>query len=111
MKKTRVEKYEEYRKEIDAMDFEDETPVKKEEIERIKQNALTQTAQDLMGKYDEYTILVDNAEISEKKRIEENRRKKEKKAKIKFICICALLTLIIIAIVICIIFVILGGIK
>ena len=109
MNKTRVEKFKEYREEIENMSFDSDIPLKKEEEERIKQNTLSHTTQDIMGKYDEYTVLIDNAEVSERKFLEEQRRKKEKIAKVRFISICVLLSMIILAIIIGIIVVALGG--
>lgn len=110
MNKTRVDKYQEYRSEIEKMSFENEdSPIKKEEEdERIKQNALSHTVQDIMGKYDEYTVMIDNAEVAEKRLIEERRKKQEKKHKIKLIIMYSFLGLITIALITCMIILFIG---
>ncbi len=109
MNKTRVDKYQDYRSEIEKMSFEnEESPIKKEEDERIKQNALSHTVQDIMGKYDEYTVMIDNAEVAEKRLLEERRKKQEKKHKMKLIFMYSFLGAIAIALIVCIILLFMG---
>lgn len=109
MKKTRVEKFAEYRAEIENMSFDEDSPVKKEEDERNQQqNTLSRTVQDLMGKYDEYTVLFDNAEIAEKNLLEERRRKKEKERKIKLISVYIILAIVAVSLCVAIILLVVG---
>lgn len=111
MKKTRVEKFSEYREEIEKMNFDEMSPSEKEEIERKNKNLSTSTVQDLMERYDEYTVLIDSTEVAERNLLAERRKKQLRNHKIKLICVYVALGIIAVALVLGIIFLIVSGIK
>lgn len=103
MKRTRVEIYEKYRADINNMSFD-----KQDESERKEEcvtNRITHThsVQEIMDKFDEYTVMIDSAEISENKINEEKRKKQIKMRKIKTIAIYSVLGILIIGLIVLII--------
>ncbi len=99
MEKSRVEKYAEHRKQIEKdLSVEENSPLENEIHERNKQRG-TGTLDDVMAKADEYTVLIDNAEVAERKLIEDKRKKQQRKNKIITISIFILLGIIVIVLI------------
>lgn len=111
MKKSRVEKYEDYRKEIEEQFSEDEKSPLENEIQERNMQRSTGTLEDVMAKYDEYTVMIDNASIAEKKILEEKRKKQEIKNRIISYMFYVILGIIALALVVGIICVVINLLK
>ncbi len=110
MKKSRVERFADYRKEIltaaneQKQETIDETMEQKDPFEsEIKKNALSHTMEEIIQKHDEYTIMMDASQINEKKSFEEKTKKKEMNKKILYLSLYIGLAIIAIVLIILII--------
>ena len=106
MKETRVEKYANYRKEIESLDNNNEGNTNLKTTSTTK--TLTYTVDDLLKKHDEYTMMIDSSRLSDKIVEEDERKKRELKRLILDICLYVFLGLLVVGIVITII-ALLGG--
>lgn len=110
MKETRVEKYAEYRREIEALDKTGEISNKDNKKSISKTNTNSYSVDEILKKHDEYTIMFNASNMNEKNYREEQRKIKERKTLIGNIVLYSVLGLIVIAIVV-IIITLLGGVN
>ncbi len=109
MKETRVEKFAEYRAEIDKMSSNEMNLNEKEEQERKDKNLSETSVQDLLDKYDEYTVLIDSTEVAEKALLAERRKKQLRIRKIKLGILYGLLVVIALSLIVGITLLIVNG--
>ena len=103
MKKTRVEHFKEYREEISKIPDGKKDIVDDEVNKSVDSSAYSHMNQDRLRQHDEYTIMMSNTMLQEKKNQEEKERKKALKKKILYASLFTALAVITLTIIILII--------